>query len=162
MAKKKVNAEVVAVTPVAVNDTLMDGMALTVPVVGEVAEIEENMVAYGGEKNADIIELSTEDRHELAVLFVVKGGMSGISKKADDMDKKLKEVGAPWMLARGVKKVKLEGIGTIYLVEGKNTSISADNLRKVLIGYVPASVVNVIIEKVTKATPYTTLMFKAD
>ena len=139
---------------------LMGSMKLTVPVVGELAQIEENMEVFGGETGKELLDLSAEDRHELAALFLVKGGMSGIAKKAKEMEEKAKEVGSPWMLARTVKTVKVKGIGTFSLTEGKSTSISADNLRKVLLGHVSASAVNSIVEKATKTTTYTTLQFK--
>jgi hypothetical protein len=145
-----------------VDQDLMHSMDLTVPVVGDVAQIELLMEVYGGDKGKDIVDLSDEDRHELATLFVVKGGMSGISKKAKEYDDRVKEVGSPWLLARGVKKAKVPGVGTFTLVEGCNMSISADALRKVLVKYLPASDVPNIIEEVTKKTPYVTLQFKAE
>jgi len=157
MAKKKQKDELALA-----ERELMSGMDLTVPVVGEITVIESTMEVYGGEGNKEIIDLPIEDRHELAALFVVKGGMAGVTKKAKEYEEKVKEIGAPWLLARGVKKVKVPGIGTFSLVEGSNNSISADALRKVLVKHIAATIIPDIIKEATKVTPYVSIQFKAD
>ena len=135
-------------------------LGMTVPVVGEISTIAENMSTYNGDK--ELVTLSEEDRIELATLLIVKGGMSGVAKKAKEMEDKVKEVGAPWMLARGIKTVKVAGVGTLSLTEGVSVSISQDALRKVLVNYMGADKVAEVLEKVVKKTGYTTLQFATE
>lgn len=155
MAKKKVDTSVM-------ETELMGSMALTVPVVGELAQIESGMNVYGGDAGKDLITLDDQDRKELAALFIVKGGMAGLTKRAKEMEEKAREIGAPWMLARGVKKVRVDGIGTFSLSEGKSVTISGENLRKVLLKHgIPATKVNTIVTEATNTSTYTTLKFVA-
>lgn len=133
-------------------------LSLTVTTKVDVPTIVNNMIVYDGDKHEVI--LSEDDKKELATLFMVKGGMSGLSKRAKDMEEKAKEVGSPWMLARGVKTVKVPGVGTFSVTEGQSVSISQDSLRKVLVNYVDADKVQEILEKVVKKTPYVTLQFR--
>ena len=141
-------------------DELSGFMELSVPQVSSVPQIMESMEVYDADKK--LIFLDDRDKEELATLFLTKGGMSGVGKKVKEMDERAKEVGSPWMLARGVKTVKVPGVGTVSLTEGSNVSISGDTLRKVLINYVGAQQVVEILDKVTKKTEYITLQFKGE
>ena len=141
-------------------DELSGFMELSVPQVSSVPQIMESMEVYDVDKK--LIFLDDRDKEELATLFLTKGGMSGVGKKVKEMDERAKEVGSPWMLARGVKTVKVPGVGTVSLTEGSNVSISGDTLRKVLINYVGAQQVVEILDKVTKKTEYITLQFKGE
>lgn len=132
-------------------------MELTVPVVGDIAVVSKALCALDSDKHP--VEMDEEERKELAVLFVTKGGMSGAAKKAKELEDRTKEVGSPWMLARGIKSVKVPGVGTMSVTEGSNVSISQDRLREVLINYLPAKKVAEVIEKVVKRTPYVALQF---
>jgi hypothetical protein len=141
-------------------EDLSKSMSMTVPVVGDVEVIAFSMETYNDKK--ELVAVSDEDRVELATILLVKGGMTGIKKKSGEMEDRVKEVGAPWMLARGIKTVKVPGIGTMSLTEGTNVSISQDALRQVLINYVSADKVAEILSKVVKKTTYTTLQWVAE
>jgi hypothetical protein len=144
------------------NLDLTECLDLTVPIVGELTVIEESMEVFGGEKGKDLIDLDETDRKELATLFLVKGGMSGLTKQAKDMEDKAKEVGVPWMMARGVKNCKVPGIGTFSVVNGTSVTISTDKLRKSLLSHgIDAETAKKIVEESTNKSPYTTLQFKA-
>lgn len=132
-------------------------MDLSVPVVGELAAIESSLIPLDADKQEVLVD--AEDRKELATIFLVKGGMAGMLKKGKEMEEQVKTVGAPWMLARGVKTVTVPGIGSMSLTEGNNVSISQDRLRQVLTSYVAADKIPEILSKVVKRTSYTTLMF---
>ncbi len=135
-------------------------MDLTITPVADLPTIAANLEIMDSDKH--MVFLDQEDIMELATLFLVKGNVSGLSKKVKDIDEITKTVGAPWLLSRGVKTAKVPGIGIFSLVEGSNISISGDTLRDVLINYVSAEKVAEILEKVTKKTSYITLQFKAD
>lgn len=142
-------------------DGLKECMELTVPIVGDVAVIEQNLVALNADKEE--VTLDPDERKELATLFLVKGGMSGVTKRSKEMEDKVKEAGSPWMLARGVKMAKVPGIGTMSVTEGTNVSISQENLRKVLLKYgVRAETVPKIVAEAIKKTPYITIQFIPD
>lgn len=138
---------------------LQECMDIRASFVTDIATMAESMEPLDSDKQ--LIFLSDEDKTELATLILVKGGMSGLGKKAKEMEEKVKEVGAPWMLARDIKTVRVPGVGTLSLNEGKNASISQGTLRKVLIQYLPAETVAEVIRKSLKVTQYTTLQFKA-
>lgn len=128
----------------------------------DLATVAASLAAYGEDKTAGEMVLDDEERNELATLVVTKGAMAMATKKAKEMEERVKEVGSPWMLARGVKTVRVPGMGTLSLSNGTNVSISQDNLRKVLINYIPAEKVAEVMEKVVKKTTYVTLQFKAE
>ena len=133
-------------------------MDLHATAIADIATITAAMEPLDDDKQ--LVLLDEDDKRELATIIMVKGGMSSLGKKAKEMEERVKEVGAPWMLARGVKTVKIPGIGTLSLSAGKNVSISQDNLRKVLIKYLPADKVAKVLSEVVKETTYTTLQFK--
>jgi hypothetical protein len=132
---------------------------LTVQQVSDLPTIISNLVAYGEDKQE--IMLDEQDKEELAVLFMSKGHTSGAVKKVKELEDMVKEVGSPWLLARGIKTVTVAGIGTLSQANGGSVSISQDTLRKVLINYLSAEKVMEVMEKVVKRTSYTTLQFKA-
>lgn len=133
---------------------------IVVPVVASIPAIMDNMAAMDAEKNP--VELSESDTKELAALFFVKGGMKGLSQKVKETEDETKNIGVPWMLARGIKTVKVAGVGTFSLVGGKNVSISQDTLRKELLRHLSADKVAAILTAVVKETPYDTLQFKPE
>lgn len=141
------------------NEDLTKCLELSVPIVSDVATIADNMEVLDAQKTP--VVMGEGDKKEIATIFLVKGGLTGLMKKAKEMEEMVKEVGSPWMLARGVKTIKLAGIGTLSLTEGVSVSISQDALRKVLVNYMAAEKVAEVLEKVVKKTTYTTLQFKA-
>lgn len=128
----------------------------------DLATVATSLAAYGEDKAAGEMVLDEKERNELATLVVTKGAMAMATKKAKEMEERVKEVGSPWMLARGVKTVRVPGMGTLSLSNGTNVSISQDNLRKVLVNYIPADKVAEVMEKVVKKTSYVTLQFKVE
>ena len=141
-------------------DELSGVMDLSVSQAASIPQVMESMEVY--DENKQLVFLDDQDREELAALFVIKGGLSGMGKKVKDADDFTKSIGSPWMLARGVKTVKVPGVGVVSLTEGSNVSISGDTLRKVLINYISAEKVAEVLEKATKKTSYTTLQFRSE
>lgn len=138
---------------------LIGCLDIKVQPVGDIPALIENMIVLGEDKTEMII--NEEEKKELATLFMVKGVMTGVSKREKEMEERVKEVGSPWMLARGMKTVTVPGVGTLSLTNGTNVSISSDTLRKVLVNYIGADKVAEVLEKVIKKTTYVTLQFKS-
>lgn len=134
--------------------------SLAIPSIATLPQIMDNMAAFDPDKNP--VELDDTDAKELAALIFVKGGMSGLSKRVKETDEETKVIGVPWMLARGIKTVKVAGVGTFSVVGGKNVSVSQDKLRKELLKHLPADTVATIMAAVVKETPYDTLQFKPE
>lgn len=111
-------------------------------------------------ENKEVVPLDDDDKLELATLVYIKSGLSNLSKKSKDMEEKVKLVGSPWMLARGVKTVKIPGSGTFSLTKGSSVTINQNTLREVLIHYLTPDQVVEIMGKVVKKSEYTTLQFK--